>query len=308
MIAFGSSITAPDVYERCAGRGFGFAGEPDSEVIAQPAQGSIFRSYNLILQRAAGYDDLEALVLAHQDVEIVDPEFCAKVRRVLSDPDAGVIGCVGAIGVRSIAWWEGRVTWASSVYRSEEHGMDFPAWIPDGWSRTDPSDAFRTGEVDTVDGVLMAFSPWAVRNVRFDESLGPIYGFDFDFCMQVRAAGRKVVTENLRVAHPYPLAVVKDPDTWIEAHMTAADKWDGRLPNASAEEVDWHRRARRAEGEAAAARLLSATKMYEIQALTWKQERELEAATDSLSWRITAPLRQVNALRKQRARRNAPTR
>src|SRR5437764_3675132 len=164
MIAFGSSITAPDVYERCAGRGFGFAGEPDSEVIAQPAQGSIFRSYNLILQRAAGYDDLEALVLAHQDVEIVDPEFCAKVRRVLSDPDAGVIGCVGAIGVRSIAWWEGAVTWASFVHRYPElGGGEFPSltWDPD-----DEPPYARKGEADTVDGLLMVLSPWVVRNIR----------------------------------------------------------------------------------------------------------------------------------------------
>lgn len=308
MIAFGCAITDSALYQRYAQPGLERAAEPDSAVFAYAAPRTPVRTYNLILDHAAASEGLEALVLIDQEAEILDADLGAKVRRAFADPEVAVAGCAGAVGVRSIAWWEGRVTWASSVYRSEEHGMDFPAWIPDGWSRTDPSDAFRTGEVDTVDGVLMAFSPWAVRNVRFDESLGPIYGFDFDFCMQVRAAGRKVVTENLRVAHPYPLAVVKDPDTWIEAHMTAADKWDGRLPNASAEEVDWHRRARRAEGEAAAARLLSATKMYEIQALTWKQERELEAATDSLSWRITAPLRQVNALRKQRARRNAPTR
>ena len=47
----------------------------------------------------------------------------------------------------------------------------------------------RTGEVDTVDGFVLALSPWAVRNVRFDESLGQLHGYDFDFCLQVRAAG-----------------------------------------------------------------------------------------------------------------------
>ena len=29
-------------------------------------------------------------------------------------------------------------------------------------------------------------SPWAVRNTRFDESLGQFHGYDFDICMQVR--------------------------------------------------------------------------------------------------------------------------
>ena len=46
-------------------------------------------------------------------------------------------------------------------------------------------------EVDTLDGQLLVLSPWAVRNVRFDESLLLGHGYDLDFCLQVRAAGRK---------------------------------------------------------------------------------------------------------------------
>ncbi len=167
------------------------------------------------------------------------------------------------------------------------------------------------GEVDVVDGVMMAISPWAVRNLRFDESLGPRHGYDFDFCLQARAAGRKVVTEDLRVAHYYPLGVVGDPDTWMEAHMRAAEKWEGRIPGLQPIEpdVDWKLRARRAEGEAAAARLLSATKMYEVQALEWEQDRQYKQVTGNLSWQITAPLRRLNALRREaRGRRPHPTR
>ena len=39
----------------------------------------------------------------------------------------------------------------------------------------------------------MVLSPWAVRELRFDESLGKLHGYDFDICMQARAAGKKVV-------------------------------------------------------------------------------------------------------------------
>ena len=39
-------------------------------------------------------------MLVHQDTEIVDADFCAKVRGALADPDVGLVGCVGAIGVR----------------------------------------------------------------------------------------------------------------------------------------------------------------------------------------------------------------
>jgi hypothetical protein len=117
MIVFASSITEPDTYRRCAQRGIQMAAEPDSQVIANSAAGSLFRSYNLILDTVARRDDVEGLVLLHQDAEIADLDFCAKLRKALSDPDVAVVGCVGAIGVRSIAWWEGSVTWASFVHR-----------------------------------------------------------------------------------------------------------------------------------------------------------------------------------------------
>src|SRR5437660_4516063 len=115
MIAFGCSITKPEVYAGCAEAGIRRAVEPDSEVIANAAAGSLARSYNLIKEMVADREDLEALVLVHQDAEITDEDFCQRIRGVLEDPEVGVAGCVGAIDVRSIAWWEGSVTWAAFV-------------------------------------------------------------------------------------------------------------------------------------------------------------------------------------------------
>jgi len=105
MIAFGTSITKPEVFRRCAEPGIRHAAEPHSRIDAMPAVGTIFRSYNALLDRASEHDDLEALVLVHQDTELVDADLCTKVRKALRDPDVGVLGCVGAVGVRSIAWW-----------------------------------------------------------------------------------------------------------------------------------------------------------------------------------------------------------
>ena len=203
MIVFASSITDPAVYERAAAPGIRRAAEADSEVIANAAAGSIFRSYNLILDTVAERDDLEALVLLHQDAEIDDPGFCAKLREALRDPEVGVVGCVGAVGVRSIAWWEGSVTWASFVHRyGELGGGDLPAF---SWQGEELPAYARTGEVDTVDGFVLALSPWTVRNVRFDESLGQLHGYDFDFCLQVREAGKQDRDRRLP-GHPPSLA------------------------------------------------------------------------------------------------------
>jgi hypothetical protein len=307
MIAFGCAITEPEHYKRHAEPGIRLAAESDSRVFAQAAPRSVAPIYNLLLDEAAMCRDLEFLVLLDEEAQIIDTEFCRKLRVAFSDPDVAIVGCAGAVGVASIAWWEGSSAWASSVHRSRElDGEEFPGLAPDGWGSGTPAPDAGPGEVDAVDGVLMALSPWAVRNVRFDESLGPRYGYDFDYCMQVRTEARKVLTTDLAVAHFYPLGVVEDPDTWIEAHIRAAEKWDGRMPGGPGPESDWKVRARRAEGEAAAARLLSASKMYEVQALTWANDRQFEQATDSVSWKVTAPLRRINAARRARATTDTP--
>jgi hypothetical protein len=297
MIAFGISITEPDAYRTYAEPGIRLAAEPDSQVYAFSAAGSIFRSYNLLLDTAAARDDLEALVLVHQDAEIVDPDFCQKVRSALSDPDVGVVGCVGAIGVRSIAWWEGSVTWASFIHRYGEHGGgDLPAF---SWSADGMPPYARTGEVDTVDGFLMALSPWVVRNVRFDESLGQLHGYDFDFCLQVREAGRKVVTADFRAIHNHTLELVSNQDTWVEAHIRVTEKWEGRMPGVGAGGSDWKLRARRAEAEAEAGRAAAVSKQLQLEARELELGRAFDETTGSISWRITAPLRRLNAWRRR---------
>jgi Glycosyltransferase like family len=296
MIAFGTSITSPDAYRRYAEPGIRLAAEPDSEVYPFAAAGSIFRSYNLLLDMAAARDDLEALVLVHQDAEITDPALCQKVRRALSDPDVGVVGCVGAIGVRSIAWWEGSVTWASFIHRyGENGGGDLPAF---SWKTDEMPPYARTGEVDTVDGFLMALSPWTVRNVRFDESLGQLHGYDFDFCLQVRAAGRKVVTADFRAIHNHTLELVSNHDMWVEAHMRVAEKWHGRMPGVGEGGGDWKYRARRAEAESEAGRAAAVSKQLQLDAREFELQRALDEVTGSISWRLTAPLRRANAWRK----------
>jgi hypothetical protein len=300
MIAFGSSMTSPEAYERYAKPGILRTAEPDSEVYALQAAGSIFRSYNLMLDKAAAHRDLEALVLVHQDAEIIDPDFCSKLREVLRDPDVGVVGCVGAVGARSIAWWDGSVSGGSAVYRyGQLGGGDMPAVA---WGGEQTPREVRTGEVETLDGFMLALSPWAARNLRFDESLGQLYGHDFDFCAQVRAAGRKVVTADLRVAHHHSLDLVLDNEPWVAAHIRVAEKWDGRLPGTTpqAGDGDWKRRARRAEAEAALARLVVRSKELQRDAREKEFEDRMQEVTGSVSWHITEPLRRLNALRKAR--------
>ncbi|HEY2439777.1 MAG TPA: glycosyltransferase [Solirubrobacteraceae bacterium] len=292
MIAFGSAITDPEAYRRYAEKGIELASEPDSVVFANAPGGSLFRAYNLILDLAAQRDDLEALVLVHQDAELVDAGFAAKLRAALADPEVGVVGCVGAIGVRSIAWWEGSVTWGSFIHRySELGGGDLPAF---SWRNDEIPPYARTGEVDTVDGFVFGLSPWVVRNIRFDESLGALHGYDFDFCLQVREAGCKVVTADFKAIHHHSLDLIQDLEAWIAAHIRVAEKWDGRMPNVGVAGGDWKYRARRAEAEAAAAVGQAVSNRLKGDAHALELERELNIMKSSISWRMTEPLRKAN--------------
>jgi Glycosyltransferase like family len=298
MIVFGVAVTRSEDYKRWAGPGIDRTTEPDSVVYANSSPGSIFRAYNLLLDQAAAHEDLEAVVLLHQDVEIVDDDFCGKVRVVFSDPDVAIAGCVGARDARTMAWWEGAVTWASFTHRYYEHGGGIlPAFSMS--PETERPAYAQLGEVDTIDGFIMALSPWAVRNLRFDETLGQFHGYDFDICMQARAAGRKVVTADLKVWHHHSLELMPDPESWIEANMRLTEKWESRNRDDGGE--DWKARARRAEAQASASNVLKISANMQAAARERELLAELDSIRNSASWRYTAPIRRLAAL--VRARR-----
>jgi Glycosyltransferase like family len=298
MIAFACSIIAPDVYERCARPGIERASELDSRTLAHAAAGSVARSYNLLLDTASQLDDLEAVVLLHEDAEILQADFCARLRQALADPSVMLVGCVGARGVRDMAWWDGELRWNSAPYRHPD-----PAGVGDLAFAGKPGSVTDTpGEVDSLYGVLLALSPWAARNLRFEESIGMLHGYDYDLCRQARAQGGRVVAADLRIAHHHPLDLVKDIEIWVGAHMRAAELWD---PSGGLTDDEWRQRARRAEASAAAARLLAASKLLHADATNRQHEVELQSIRGSVSWRVTEPLRRGNAL--LRRLRNQPT-
>ena len=315
MILFGTAVTDPAVYDRCAAAGIGRAAEVDSEVLAHQTAGSLFRNYNLLLDKAAEFEDLEALVLVHQDAELADADFASRIRESLKDPEVAIVGCAGAVGVRSIAWWQGAVTWASMSHRYRElGGGDFESFA---WSPEDVPSYAGPGEVDSIDGFVMVLSPWAVRELRFDESLGKLHGYDFDICMQARVAGKKVVTADFRAIHHHSLELISDPESWTAAYIRLVEKWERHLPASGAEPRS---RALRAEAEAACARGIAVSYQLRFQALQRQRDetRERLAAAleerdraqrladsilQSRSWRLTEPFR---ALR--RRLRSAPRR
>jgi glycosyl transferase family 2 len=235
------------------------------------------------MEMATKREDLEALVLLHQDAEIIDPQFCAKVREALSDPEVAIVGCAGARGVRNISWWEGMVTWASFAHRYEEMGG---GEIPGLSWHTDRVPSYATtGEVDVIDGFILVMSPWAARELQFDESLGLLHGYDLDICLQAKAAGKKVVTTGFRALHHHSLDLIGDQEAWVAAHMRIAEKWEGQVSEGAGS--DWKQRARRAEAELEAMRVQLRLAEHYITRLS----EDYHQLQRSKSWRWSAPLR-----------------
>lgn len=300
MVAIGSAITSNEKYEKFALPGIELASEPDTKVFSYATSGTLFRSYNLILDQAAKLD-LEFLVLIHQDAEIIDPEFIQKIRDQFKDPDVALVGCAGAVGVRSIAWWEGAVTWASFTHIYDElGGGEIPALT---WLATETPSYAQLGEVDMIDGFVIGFSPWAIQNLRFDEITGgALHGYDFDISHQAREAGKKVVTADLKVIHHHSIELISDLDTWVNAHIAFSKKWEHMLPKPEgSEDTSWEDRARRAEAEASAARTMAGAGHLINEAM----QRELNELKASKSWKVTKPMRDFSRIFKKRAAKKA---
>jgi hypothetical protein len=85
---------------------------------------------------------------------------------------------------------------------------------------------------------------------------------------------------------------------WVEAHIQVAEKWDHVLREPPADEQSWKRRARQAEARREAARAIAMSESLKLDARVLELERQLEALTSTVSWRVTAPLRAVNHRRR----------
>ena len=290
MIVYGTSVTTPGTYALAARRGLDRVVAPDDVVLAHAAVGPIARTYNLMLEEASALEDVEAVVLVHQDAELTDPGSAATIRAALADPQVALAGPVGSSGAGSIAWWEGEVSWASVTYAYGELGggeLAAPSYAP-----RDRVVERRTGPVEQLYGVVLVLSPWAARTLRFDEGLDQRLGYDYDLSRQVRAAGREVVSLDLPVVHHHSLDLVHDPETWAEAHRAVQAKWE------AGEAQDWQARARAAEADAGGARMLSASQMLRYDARHRLQEASLDEVRTTAGWRLTEPLRRLAAARR----------
>ncbi len=175
---------------------------------AQRDQTSIAVAYNQILDDAK-QDGVEVLILQHDDLEITDPRGEDKLVAALMGARVGLVGVAGGGGDAGLAWWN--------------QG-------PIGHQRTDTMDidfGHREGTVTLLEGSLLAFGPWAIEHLRFDEAFPGFHGYD-EIAMQCRwyAAMLNVVVD-VDTWHHNPMGFKSEQShqEWLAADRMYRKKW-----------------------------------------------------------------------------------
>lgn len=213
----------PQVGDR---RVYGDGPPPERPVIALGGQTSIAVAYNTILDafhRQYG-DQLDAVFLIHTDLSISDPDGEAKILAAMG-PDVALVGVEGGDGTRGTEWWECNPIGHQLLDRFY---IDFAAQIPG--AETGPADRTRprarSGDVDILEGSLLAFTPWAIRNLRFDETYPGFHGYD-EICFQAGAAGMRCVVVDVDTHHHTDGAYKGQAsvDDWAAANRRSRERW-----------------------------------------------------------------------------------
>jgi hypothetical protein len=213
VIVFGTAISSPAVYEQVARPGIERAAEDDSRILTRVGYDSVRQPYNEMMDEAMSEPRLEALVLLHQDLELLDASLPGRVRGALAEAGVGLVGPLGARTSRPHAW----------LCPERAFGTMDPRARPPAQGRE---------QVDILDGALLVLAPWVVRALRFGRvGEEPFHGYDVDISLRVRACGGSVICCDLPSVHRRERK--DDYDGQREAGIALARAWDPALRPAA---------------------------------------------------------------------------
>lgn len=204
MIAYGCCVGSWDKFKRYVAR-------DDRVVLAVSGQTSITKAYNGILNYFARPElvaDVDALVLQHDDLEIIDPNAEEKILRAVAPRDVALAGVAGGSGAQSLAWWNG------TTY---------------GWQRLDSGVLElgpRVGDVELLEGSFLVFSPWAIRRLRFDDAFTGFHGYD-EVAATAHSLGARVTVTDIDTHHHTQLGFksAESATAWAAADELYRRKW-----------------------------------------------------------------------------------
>jgi len=160
------------------------------DIIAIRDAASLAEAYNRGLDRATG----DVIVLSHDDIDILAPDFAARLLAHLRDYD--VVGVVGATRMAGpLPIWAGHPHLRGWI---THHAPGAAEWLVD---LLDPRPV--AGDVTVLDGVLLAARREVFASVRFDAvTFDGFHGYDIDWSLRAARAGfRLAAAGDLRLVH-----------------------------------------------------------------------------------------------------------
>ncbi len=194
------------------------AGE-DWELIHIADASSLCEGYNRGIARATG----ELIVMCHDDIRILSPDFAAKLRAYLAMYD--LIGVAGTTRASGPSWgWSGRphtYCWVSQVFLNTHCRDNGPVTLLIGAYGPVVQDA------QMLDGVFLAARRSLVQTLGFDAATFDRFHFyDLDFSYRAHLAGAKVAI-CLDIALFHDSAGNYDKEYW-----RYADRFRAKFPQA----------------------------------------------------------------------------
>lgn len=187
-------------------------------VVESDSNDSVIASLN----RAWRAVETEYLCLLHNDTEMLEPAWLARLLGALHEPGVGMAGLYGVKRVRR----DGRFVGRTIVHSLAERPTVRPPWE----------------EVAVIDAVCMCLSRALMESVGgLDESFGFFHGYDKDLSFAVREAGRRCLVVHAPFHHrgggTRTETFARNPERErrdLRLRKIAADrflaKWGHRLP------------------------------------------------------------------------------
>jgi hypothetical protein len=199
--------------------------QPQRPCMTLSGQDSIARAYNTIMDWALDIEGLDALVLLHSDLEIIDDDAEAWILEALAEPDVAIVGVAGGGGQRGTCWWECDPIGHQQIDTMLiDFASDSDRVCSGPAERTRPR--ARAGDVDVLEGSLLAFNPAALRVLTFDEAMPGFHGYD-EICLQARARGLRNVVVDLDTHHHTRggFKGAQSSADWQAANARSIQKW-----------------------------------------------------------------------------------
>jgi len=192
------------------------------EIIGIHDARSLCEGYNRAVRQARG----ETLILSHDDIQILTPDFGQRLRSHLSTFD--IIGVAGTKRVVGGAWFLAGHPYDFQLVTSPHPGRDELAIVIRGGGETVIS------EIQALDGLFLACRREIASSIRFDEeTFDHFHGYDIDFTFRAFLDG-------------YRLAVCRDLFLIHYSHGQFNDDWNryrARFETKFAAKLEPHWRA-----------------------------------------------------------------